>query len=192
MRRLVAMLCLGLVIVVGAELLAQGAPYYKWRSRINGREFCLQTSPGEGWDRVAGPYKDARCTTPASVATAETTLEFAEPAGEEVGVADVLETPDPASPATPDAMVRETTAAAGVTMSCGGGTKVQIRASNSSGSTRRCDARCNYKTRQGYAGTLSCSGNVAAGASNVLFCNRSNSSESPYTIASPPGSFTCR
>ena len=43
---------------------AQPAPWYKWRSNLNGREFCFQTSPGPGWTRVSGPYKDARCERP--------------------------------------------------------------------------------------------------------------------------------
>lgn len=43
---------------------AQGAPWYLWQSKIDGKTFCLQTSPGEGWERVGGPFKDSRCRTP--------------------------------------------------------------------------------------------------------------------------------
>jgi hypothetical protein len=41
--------------------LAEPAPWYKWRSKIDQRETCSQTSPGHGWEQSAGPYRDARC-----------------------------------------------------------------------------------------------------------------------------------
>jgi len=47
-----------------AGVVAAPAPWYKWRSKVNGRVFCLQNSPGEGWDRTAGPFKDSRCERP--------------------------------------------------------------------------------------------------------------------------------
>jgi hypothetical protein len=43
---------------------AQPAPWYKWKSKLNGKIVCTQTSPGEGWERDSGPYKDARCEQP--------------------------------------------------------------------------------------------------------------------------------
>jgi hypothetical protein len=48
-----------------AHLFAAPAPWYKWRSKVDGKEFCSQISPGEGWERLAIPYKDARCEKPA-------------------------------------------------------------------------------------------------------------------------------
>jgi hypothetical protein len=33
------------------------AAWYKWKSKIKEAELCSQTSPGEGWERVAGPYR---------------------------------------------------------------------------------------------------------------------------------------
>lgn len=41
--------------------LAEPAPWFKWRSLQSGDEVCTQTSPGEGWEKVRGPFKDARC-----------------------------------------------------------------------------------------------------------------------------------
>ncbi|MFZ6844590.1 hypothetical protein [Undibacterium sp. RuTC16W] len=40
---------------------AAPADWYKWRSKIEATEVCSQTSPGEGWDKASGPYKDAQC-----------------------------------------------------------------------------------------------------------------------------------
>ncbi|MET3134428.1 hypothetical protein AAKU55_004724 [Oxalobacteraceae bacterium GrIS 1.11] len=37
------------------------APWYQWRSRADGHYACRQTTPGFGWERAIGPYKDSRC-----------------------------------------------------------------------------------------------------------------------------------
>lgn len=50
--------------VIATVAVAQPAPWYKWKSKLNGRETCLQYSPGDGWERSSGPYKDARCEKP--------------------------------------------------------------------------------------------------------------------------------
>ncbi len=68
---------LSVLIIIGAfsfSATAQPAPWYKWQSKVNGRVFCKQTSPGEGWTKISGPYKDARCTKPASPVTAQPML----------------------------------------------------------------------------------------------------------------------
>jgi hypothetical protein len=46
---------------------AEPAPWYKWRSRLDGTVACSQTPLGAGWDRVAGPYQDSHCEKPAIV-----------------------------------------------------------------------------------------------------------------------------
>jgi hypothetical protein len=51
---LVLALCCG-------TLAAAPAPWWKWRSKIDGVLICSQTPLGEGWDRAYGPFKDARC-----------------------------------------------------------------------------------------------------------------------------------
>jgi hypothetical protein len=48
-------------LLVCASVLAAPAPWYLWRSRIDGQVFCAQTSPGVGWQRVGGPYREAHC-----------------------------------------------------------------------------------------------------------------------------------
>lgn len=44
-----------------ATLAAEPAPWFKWRSKVDGKQFCAQTSLGPGWEKAAGPYKDSRC-----------------------------------------------------------------------------------------------------------------------------------
>jgi hypothetical protein len=41
--------------------LAAPAPYYQWRSKLNGTIACSQTPLGPGWEQFTGPYRDARC-----------------------------------------------------------------------------------------------------------------------------------
>ena len=54
-----------ILLLVGiATAAAQGAPYYKWRSKLDGKVFCLQVVNGEGWKRISGPYRDSRCERP--------------------------------------------------------------------------------------------------------------------------------
>jgi len=43
---------------------AAPAHWYLWASQHDDRRICTQTSPGPGWTRVAGPYRDARCQRP--------------------------------------------------------------------------------------------------------------------------------
>jgi len=45
-------------------VLAAPAPYYQWRSTLNGALACSQTPLGEGWVKASGPYRDAHCEKP--------------------------------------------------------------------------------------------------------------------------------
>jgi hypothetical protein len=42
-------------------LAAAPAPWFKWRSKVDGRQFCVQTSLGHGWEKASGPYQDSHC-----------------------------------------------------------------------------------------------------------------------------------
>ncbi len=44
-----------------ATAIAEPAPWYQWRSKADGALACSQTPLGPGWERAAGPYRDARC-----------------------------------------------------------------------------------------------------------------------------------
>jgi hypothetical protein len=51
---------LALLMACGA-LPAKPAPWYYWRSKVDGRRVCAQVSPGPGWTRDSGPYEGAMC-----------------------------------------------------------------------------------------------------------------------------------
>lgn len=61
--RLLATLCLGLAATAPH---AAPAPWYLWRSLVDGRSHCAQSSPGPGWERERGPYRDLHCSRPAA------------------------------------------------------------------------------------------------------------------------------
>ncbi|MRW86668.1 hypothetical protein GJ698_21585 [Pseudoduganella sp. FT26W] len=60
MKRSKLKLAMVLALCCGT-LTAAPAPWWKWRSKIDGVLICSQTPLGEGWDRAYGPFKDARC-----------------------------------------------------------------------------------------------------------------------------------
>lgn len=45
-----------------AALAAAPAPWYKWRSKLDGQQVCAQTGLGHGWEKAGGPYQDSHCT----------------------------------------------------------------------------------------------------------------------------------
>ncbi len=53
--------CLLTLALCSAQLAAGPAPWWQWRSKIDGKLACSQTPLGSGWENVAGPYKDSRC-----------------------------------------------------------------------------------------------------------------------------------
>jgi len=50
-----------LIATVCAGALARPAPWFQWRSKADGALACSQSPLGPGWERAAGPYRDARC-----------------------------------------------------------------------------------------------------------------------------------
>lgn len=57
-----AVAALGALLITSAH--AGNAPWYRWESRLDGNIVCAQVSPGDGWKRIAGPYRDAACYWP--------------------------------------------------------------------------------------------------------------------------------
>lgn len=53
--------CLLALALCSAQLAAGPAPWWQWRSKLDGKLACSQTPLGPGWEKVAGPYKDSRC-----------------------------------------------------------------------------------------------------------------------------------
>ena len=49
-----------LALFCGAAF-ASGAPWYAWRSKMDGTLLCTQISPGEAWYKYRGPYMESHC-----------------------------------------------------------------------------------------------------------------------------------
>lgn len=57
MHRLFALVA---ALALGASAVAEPAPWYQWHSRIDGAVVCAQASPGQGWIRSNGPFRNAQ------------------------------------------------------------------------------------------------------------------------------------
>ncbi len=55
---------IAILAAFSASILAAPAPWFLWRSKLNGQRYCTQSVPGPGWEKVGGPYKDSRCVKP--------------------------------------------------------------------------------------------------------------------------------
>lgn len=49
------------LVLMSGFTLAAPAAWFQWRSKLNSVLNCSQTSMGEGWEKVTGPYLDAKC-----------------------------------------------------------------------------------------------------------------------------------
>lgn len=65
MKTIFANLLALLLALACVSSLAGPAPWFKWRSKVDGSLVCSQTPLGPGWDKVAGAYRDGRCEKPA-------------------------------------------------------------------------------------------------------------------------------
>ena len=52
-----------LFVALLAALLVQAAPapWYYWRSLVDGQRVCAQTSPGPGWEQDSAAYEGPGC-----------------------------------------------------------------------------------------------------------------------------------
>ncbi|WP_207061829.1 hypothetical protein [Motiliproteus sp. SC1-56] len=50
-----------LLLLPCGPLAAAPAPWYLWQSKLDGRLLCIQSTPGEGWVRIGGPFRSSRC-----------------------------------------------------------------------------------------------------------------------------------
>ena len=41
------------------------APWYQWRSKVDGKRVCAQTPLGPGWEKASIAFTDSHCTKPA-------------------------------------------------------------------------------------------------------------------------------
>lgn len=56
------LLLVAIGLLISLTVIAAPAPWYLWKSKLNGELWCTQIPPGEGWLKLNGPYKDAHCT----------------------------------------------------------------------------------------------------------------------------------
>lgn len=56
----------GLIVALALAGVARAAlaPWYVWVSKADGSRYCAQISPGEGWTRLRGPFRDPHCERP--------------------------------------------------------------------------------------------------------------------------------
>lgn len=54
-----------LIVSLGASLctaaLSAPAPWFQWRSKLDGKLVCAQVLRGPGWEQASGPYRDSQC-----------------------------------------------------------------------------------------------------------------------------------
>lgn len=50
-----------LSLLICEATFAAPAAWFQWRSKLDSVLVCSQTTPGEGWEKFNGPYRDARC-----------------------------------------------------------------------------------------------------------------------------------
>jgi len=58
------MLLSGVLLSLSTLAWAGNAGWYRWESKTGDRFVCAQSSPGEGWTKFAGPFRDAACSKP--------------------------------------------------------------------------------------------------------------------------------
>jgi hypothetical protein len=59
--RLLLALALALLAPLSAPAAAAPAPWYYWRSLLDGQRVCAQTSPGQGWEQDSPAYEGPGC-----------------------------------------------------------------------------------------------------------------------------------
>ncbi|WP_073219987.1 hypothetical protein [Massilia sp. CF038] len=65
MKKIPAIALITLVACTCAAAVAGPAPWFKWRSKLNGKQVCSQTPLGPGWEKASDAFKDPHCSKPA-------------------------------------------------------------------------------------------------------------------------------
>ncbi len=47
--------------LLSTSVVSAPAPWFLWQSRVDGTYLCIQTTPGDGWIKISGPYPKAQC-----------------------------------------------------------------------------------------------------------------------------------
>jgi hypothetical protein len=53
-----------ILALLATAAIAGGAPWYKWQNSYDRTILCAQTSPGETWFVVQGPFMESQCRKP--------------------------------------------------------------------------------------------------------------------------------
>lgn len=64
MKKLPALGLVTLLACLCAAATGGPAPWFQWRSKVDGKQVCAQTPLGPGWEKAGGPFKDSHCTKP--------------------------------------------------------------------------------------------------------------------------------
>jgi len=54
-------LAAGLIGLWAGVAVAAPAPWYYWRSKVDGKRVCAQVTPGPGWERDSAPFDGPGC-----------------------------------------------------------------------------------------------------------------------------------
>lgn len=64
MRQSIRLLWALFALLTVTASFAAPADWHWWQSKLDGRLFCSQTSPGSGWEKQKRPYRDLNCKQP--------------------------------------------------------------------------------------------------------------------------------
>lgn len=62
MKPLIRIVLALLTASLASAAFAAPAPWFQWRSKLDGKLVCSQTPLGAGWEKATGPYRDSHCT----------------------------------------------------------------------------------------------------------------------------------
>lgn len=62
MKPLIQACLAALIASLATAALAAPAPWFQWRSKLDGKLVCSQTPLGPGWEQATAPYRDSHCT----------------------------------------------------------------------------------------------------------------------------------
>ena len=57
----IRLIAAGLALACCTAVVANPAPWYRWRSKVDGKVVCAQVMSPQGWQKDSPPYEDSRC-----------------------------------------------------------------------------------------------------------------------------------
>jgi len=62
--RLTALVAPMVLMLVCGTAFSSGAPWFRWKNKVNKTIMCAKTTPGDVWVVMDGPYMESRCKKP--------------------------------------------------------------------------------------------------------------------------------